>query len=88
MYRLGNVYNNRVGFWEIAKPIIMQVAEVTHETVSIGIREGDNAFLAYKIDSPLPVRYFEDIGTQFPMNASAVGKVLAAYHDTERVKEL
>ncbi|GAB6158148.1 DNA-binding transcriptional regulator KdgR [Desulfotomaculum varum] len=88
VYRLGNVYSKRVGIWKIAKPIIMQVAEVTHETVSIGIREGDTAFLAYKIDSPLPVRYVEEIGTQFPMNASAIGKVLAAYQDSERVKEL
>ena len=88
LYRLGKVYNNRVGIWEIAKPIIKEVAEITHETVSIGIREGDTAILAYKIDSPMPVRYVEDIGTKFPMNGSAIGKVLAAYHDTERVNEL
>ncbi|SHK85610.1 IclR family transcriptional regulator [Desulforamulus aeronauticus] len=88
LYRLGKVYDNRVGIWGITKPIIMEVAEITQETISIGIREGDHAILAYKIDSTLPVRYVEDIGIKYPMNGSAIGKVLAAYHDTERVKEL
>ncbi|MCG8401704.1 MAG: IclR family transcriptional regulator [Firmicutes bacterium] len=88
LYRLGNVYNNRVGIWEIAKPIIIQVAEITQETVSIGIREGDTAILAYRVDSPLPVRHVENIGTKFPINASAIGKVLAAYYDDARIKEL
>ncbi len=88
LYRLGNIYSNQVGIWEIAKPILIQVSEITQETVSIGIREGDTAILAYKIDSPLPVRHVENVGTKFPMNSSAIGKVLAAYHNFDRVTEL
>lgn len=88
LFRLGNVYNNRVGIWGMAKPILMEIADVTKEEVSIGIREGDTAILAYKIDSPLPVRHVEDIGTKFPMNASSIGKVLAAYYDRDKVKSL
>lgn len=88
LFRLGNVYNNRVGIWGMAKPVLMEIAEVTQEEVSIGIREGDTAILAYKIDSPLPVRHVEDVGTKFPMNASSIGKVLAAYYDRDKAESL
>lgn len=88
LYRLGFVYSERKGIWEIASPVLKAISKITEETVSIGIREGDEAIMAHKLESPHVIRLEDKVGRKYPLNAGAIGKLLAAYHDEERVKKI
>lgn len=88
LYRLGSMYSELKGIRDIAEPVMRALSQATEETVSIGIREGDDAILAYKIESPHAVRLHGRVGQKYPMNAGAIGKLLAAYHDPQKVKTL
>lgn len=88
LYRLGTVYQERKGIWDKAYPVMKALSNITEETVSIGIREGDDAILAHKIESPHTIRLEDRVGRKYPLNAGAIGKLLAAYHDQDRIREI
>lgn len=88
LYSLGNVYFNQKGFLEIAKPVMQSINQITCETVSLGILEGDKAVLAYTIVSPYSVKVQNTVGKIFPINAGSTGKLLTAYLEPEKIKEL
>ncbi len=88
LHRLGNIYSEQKGIYEASQPVMKAISEITKETVSIGIREGNDAILAYKIEGPKIVRLYRKVGLKFPMNAGAIGKLLAAYHDTESIEQI
>lgn len=88
LYRLGAVYQERKGIWDIAYPVIKALSSMTEETVSIGIREGDDAIMAHKLEGPHVIRLEDRVGRKYPLNAGAIGKLLTAYHDEDRIKEI
>lgn len=88
LLRLGSIYTEQKRIYDLSQPIMKAISDMTKETVSIGIREGNDAILAYKIESPKAIRLYRKIGVKFPMYAGAIGKLLAAYHDPEIVNQL
>lgn len=78
LFRLGNIYSERKGIWEIAKPIMKAISDITDLTVTLGILEGHVPILAYKIDRPGRPSYPMQIGKRFPINAGVIGKSLIA----------
>lgn len=88
LYRLGMLYSDLRGISRIAQPILRRLADETGETVSLAVREGDDAILLTKIESPHAIRLLGKTGQKYPFNAGAIGKLLAAYHDPERMEEL
>lgn len=79
IYRLGVLYSERKGIWELAEPILKNISAVTEQTVSIGILEGTQPILAYRIESPHEIRLANRIGSKYPFYAGAIGKLLTAY---------
>jgi IclR family KDG regulon transcriptional repressor len=88
VYRLGAIYRDLRGISEVAQPVMRKLADLTGETVSIGIRDDDSAILFAKIESPHAVRLLGKLGQRYPLNAGAIGKLLAAFHDPARIEEL
>lgn len=88
LYRLGNVYIEQKRIWEVVEPIMREIVKITGETVSIGIREGDDTILAHFIESPHAIRLRGKLGRKYSINDGVIGKLMAAYHDPERVREL
>ena len=80
LYRLGSEYDYQKGLKGIVQPTMQEIADSTGQWVSLGIREGDDAILFYRISGPKLVRIDIKIGLKYPINASAIGKCLAAYH--------
>ncbi|MCX7828172.1 MAG: IclR family transcriptional regulator [Thermanaerothrix sp.] len=79
-YRMGVVYSNEMKINDAALPVMQKLGELTQETVSVGLRDGDAAFLALSVESPHIVRLRHKLGTRMPPNAGAIGKLLWAYH--------
>lgn len=89
LFRLGSVYSDLKGIWDIAKPVIKKLAASTKQSVYIGIWDGTQAFMAYKIDGSRDFTLFKGLnGKKTPIHAGVAGKVLAAYHDTDLIKKL
>lgn len=88
VFRLGHVYSEQKRIWNVAEPIMRGISEITKETVSIGILEGNDAILAYKIESPHAIRLYRKVGRKYPLNAGAIGKLLAAYNDPKKIEQL
>ncbi|MHC1760025.1 MAG: IclR family transcriptional regulator [Negativicutes bacterium] len=88
LYGLGILYNEIKGLSGVAESIMQKVSIETRETVSLGIREGDDAILLSKIESPHAIRLFGKVGQKYPYNAGAIGKLLAAFHDPKRIDQL
>ncbi len=87
MYYLGTIYNELKGLSGLAEPVMLKVSSITRETVSLGIREGDEAILIDKIESAHAIRLFGKVGQKYPPHAGAIGKLLAAFHDHARLEE-
>lgn len=88
LYRLGMLYSDLKGISRIAQSAMRSLAEETGETISLAVREGDDAILLSKIESPHAIRLLGKTGQKYPLNAGAIGKLLAAYHDPQRIEKL
>ncbi len=87
-FRLGSVYSESKGIWEVSHGIMDSLAKKTGTAVLIGIREGDDPILAYKMGAGKHFIYQGQTGSRFPFNASAIGKLLTAYLPQERITEI
>lgn len=88
VYRLGMLYSDLKDISRIAQPAMHSLAEETGETVSLAVREGDDAILLSQVESPHAIRLLGKAGQKYPFNAGAIGKLLAAYHNPQRMEEL
>jgi IclR family KDG regulon transcriptional repressor len=87
IFRLGNVYSDSKGIWEVSHTIMDSLAKETGTAVLIGIREGDDPILAYKMGTDEKFIYQGQIGTRFPFNAGALGKLLTAFLPEDRITQ-
>ncbi len=88
IFRLGNVYSDSKGIWEVSHTIMDSLAKETGTAVLIGIREGDDPILAYKMGTDEKFIYQGQIGTRFPFNAGALGKLLTAFLPEDRIRSI
>ena len=65
------------------RPLVSQLARETGESGALAIPVGWEALLVYKEDCVHPILPSIQVGTRFPLNASAVGKAILA-HFTKR----
>lgn len=88
LLRLGSIYTEQKKIYDISYPIMRAISDITQETVSIGLREGNDAIAAYRIESSKVIRLHRKLGTKYPINAGATGKLLAAYHDPKIIENI
>lgn len=74
---------------EVATPFMEDLYERTHETVHLGLREGNEVVYVAKFTGHRQVHSPSRIGGRMPVHATAIGKALLAWADeTERVAVL
>ena len=88
-YKLKISYENRAMQLERCLPIMEELRDVTGETVTLAIWNGEGAVILYRVQSTENLRVEGNLGKRLPINASAHGKLLAAYQDNAdmRVKD-
>lgn len=85
VFRLGAVYSDIKGIAEAASNVLQAIVAATHASSVVGLLEGDEAFLAYKVDAPGTFIYRGRVGRRFPLYAGALGKIFGAYMERERL---
>ncbi len=88
VFRLGAVYSETKGIEEVASNVIRTIVTATNRSSLVGLLEGDEAFLAYKLDAPGSCLYSGRIGRKFPLYAGALGKLFGAYMEKSRISEI
>ena len=78
--QLGTVYRTNFALDTHVLPVLRHLANVTRETTSFHIKEGNRRVCLFRVESPQPVRAFLVAGTVHPMDKTASGLVLQTYH--------
>jgi DNA-binding IclR family transcriptional regulator len=65
----------------VAEPVLHELAEVSGETVHLGVRSGAEVVYIAKVESRHSVRLVSRIGARTPVHCSAMGKALLAALD-------
>jgi len=95
-YRLGRriadlarAYYINLDLEQAAQPIMNELCEMTNETISLSILEGDYGYYLTWVDSPKPIRMvIEDKHIHYWLHAGAPGKLLLSFQSDSFIKDL
>lgn len=87
-FRLGSIFQSQLDLRNVSLPIMKQLSKDSQETIELNIIDETNRFCIEKIDSPLAVRNFVQVGDRHPLHLGASGKTLLAFVDREQQDEL
>jgi DNA-binding IclR family transcriptional regulator len=73
---------------KVARPILMELRDQTHESVHLAVLEGMEAVIIDNEDSYFFVRAVNVPGQHLPAHAVSTGKVLLAYQWEVRLREI
>jgi DNA-binding IclR family transcriptional regulator len=79
LFQLGMRASVERGLIEVATPFLEDLYERTHETVHLGMLDGDSVVYVAKIGGHRQVASPSRIGGRMPLHCTAIGKVLLAY---------
>ncbi|OLF19265.1 IclR family transcriptional regulator [Actinophytocola xanthii] len=75
---LGRKAEQRLGYQQ-ALPLLEELAEVTGESINLGIRARHEVRVVLDVVSQQPLRFSQAPGSRVPMHVSAMGKCLLAH---------
>jgi DNA-binding IclR family transcriptional regulator len=88
LFELGELVGDRRALRDASLPCLEELFEQTHETIHLGVLEGGEVLYFAKIVGyrafPLPTR----TGGRWPVHASALGKVLLAFDNSDSPRSL
>lgn len=75
---------------KLAQPVLRDLVDATGETAVLGVVADDADLVVYidKVESDNPVRYTVKVGERREMHCTAMGKVLLAYSDPDRIRRM
>lgn len=80
-FRLGSIFQSQLDLRNVSLPFMKKLSKDSQETIELNIVDGTNRFCIEKIDSPLAVRNFVQVGDRHPLHLGASGKSLLAFMD-------
>jgi DNA-binding IclR family transcriptional regulator len=76
---LGSLYREAECLPCVVQPELARLAEVSRESASLFIRDGNERLLLLRVPSPESVRDHLEIGARLPLDKGAPGKILCAF---------
>ena len=73
---------------DIARPHLVELRDVTDETVHLGVRDGNHVVYIDKIEGSHPVRLVSAVGQIMPLHTTALGKSALAWMDDDEREPL
>lgn len=73
---------------DLADKEMQQIANITGETLHLGVLDGDEIMYLHKIDSKYALRMHSRVGRKNPVYSTAIGKVLLSNLSDQAVVEL
>ena len=69
--------------FDAARPDLEQLAEMTGESASLGLRDAADVIVVLHADCDQPLRFGQPPGTRLRIHASAMGKAILAFADAD-----
>lgn len=90
LWRLGSMYRKDFDFGEYIRPALRRLRDLTGETASFYVKDGDTRVCLYRVNSNKALRHHLDEGVQLPLGIGAAGKLLLAFtnKDYEKFEEI
>lgn len=88
MFELGTRAGPERQIREVAVPFMRDLYETMRETVQLAVLDGLEVVYLEKIEGPRSVRLPTQVGCRMPAYCTALGKVLLAYADRERIDQI
>lgn len=79
LWRLGATYRDGFDLTEMVRPEVLHLSQVTNETASFYIREGDHRVCLFRAEPSRSIRHSVTVGALMPLNRGATGRLIAAY---------
>lgn len=87
-FQLGMRASVERGLLEVATPFMEDLYERTHQTVHLGVRDGDSVVYVSKIGGHHQVPAPSRIGGAMPLHCTAIGKALLAFSEPELISRV
>lgn len=87
-FEVGNIVARKWDIGEVARPILKRLNEQTGETVQLAVEQQGEVLYLEKLESTNVIRLVSQVGSRLPMHCSGLGKVLMAYMDESRVRQI
>lgn len=88
LIELGRAAFSRFYFREAARPILQALRDSVHETVFLGVRNGNHVTIIDMFEGKHELRITASIGTRLPLLSGAVGKVYLSMLEEDQAIEL
>lgn len=88
LFELGMRASVERGLLEVATPFMEDLYERTHETVHLGVLEGQEVVYVAKIGGHRQATSPSRLGGRMPLHCTAIGKALLAHSDQELVAKV
>ncbi len=88
MFELGTMALQYPDLVELAKPHMQELADVTGETVHLGMLIDSEIIYVHKVDSRHMLGMYSRVGRRAPLHCTAIGKVLLAWGDPARLDQI
>jgi IclR family KDG regulon transcriptional repressor len=85
-FELGSVAVTHMELRRVAHPHLVELRDITGETVHLVIQDKGEILYIDKVDSPQSIRMNSFVGQRLPMHSTAVGKALLAFLTDAEVK--
>ena len=80
----GAVASTQAGLGPAVLPLLEALVSEVHETCSIGVLTGNSVSLVQRVEAESVLRVDLRVGTQFPIQTSAIGRIILAGMPQER----
>ena len=84
LLNLAGVILEQMDLRSLAKAHLLDLAEITQETINISILDGNECVNVECITSPKPIQYAGRLGRRVPLHCTSTGKVLLAFLSAEQ----
>jgi IclR family acetate operon transcriptional repressor len=87
-YRVGSAFLQRNNLFDVARPILRQLMEVTRETANLAVPDGFEVVFIGQVETTQPIRAFFNPGVRTAMHASGAGKAILSSWDDSKLKRM
>lgn len=79
LWRLGASYRDGFDLTELVRPEVLHLSQVTNETASFYIREGDHRVCLFRAEPARSIRHSVTVGGLMPLDRGATGRLIQAF---------
>lgn len=87
-FQIGFAYINKIGLYQVARPILESLKNETGETVYLAVEDKGHIVYLDKVESNSPIRTTCSIGSANSMHLTGLGKAMLAGYPEEKVKKI